>query len=239
MRAVDFPRWMRALLALTLILLFCELIVLIAPIPHLLQTWSWKIDPGIATLIGAIVGLYIVGMQARAGFSNLIRSQEHHAAIERQTVKFSKWHEKRIGALIDIYGAFIDYLDFLRRRLYFDWPPGKGPPLDPMHEFQRKIDKLMVYLDDPMAETISRYQGELARFWNDAMSDLRSGEEGRERVQKRLDFEIPAYQERLRRDINAFLDPHYTPTWIHPRLAIAEDIRRGVDPFSLESHKGQ
>jgi hypothetical protein len=47
-------------------------------------TWSWRIDPGVATLIGAIVGLGIVAWQARLGFTNLIRSQENQAAIETE-----------------------------------------------------------------------------------------------------------------------------------------------------------
>src|SRR5215831_18093666 len=40
-----------------------------------------KIDPGVATLAGAIIGLSIVGVQAQIGF-NLIASQENQADIE-------------------------------------------------------------------------------------------------------------------------------------------------------------
>jgi uncharacterized membrane protein YphA (DoxX/SURF4 family) len=35
--------------------------------------------------------------------------------------KFSKWHERRVEAVIAIYQAFETYLDFLRNHLYWDW----------------------------------------------------------------------------------------------------------------------
>jgi heme A synthase len=38
-----------------------------------------KIDPGLATLLGAVIGFSVVAWQARAGFQNLIRSQENQA----------------------------------------------------------------------------------------------------------------------------------------------------------------
>ena len=44
--------------------------------------WSWKIDPGTATLFGAIIGLAIVGRQTRTGFTNLIRSQSVQAELD-------------------------------------------------------------------------------------------------------------------------------------------------------------
>ena len=45
---------------------------------------SWKIDPGTATLCGAIIGLAIIGQQARRGFSNLIRSQRNQSELDRE-----------------------------------------------------------------------------------------------------------------------------------------------------------
>jgi hypothetical protein len=42
-----------------------------------------KIDPGLATLFGAIIGLAIVAWQTNRGFKNLIRSQENQAALDR------------------------------------------------------------------------------------------------------------------------------------------------------------
>lgn len=45
---------------------------------------SWKIDPGTATLCGAIIGLAIIGQQTRKGFGNLIRSQNLQAELDRE-----------------------------------------------------------------------------------------------------------------------------------------------------------
>lgn len=45
---------------------------------------SSKIDPGLATLCGAIIGLSVIGWQARLGFQNLIKSQENQARLERK-----------------------------------------------------------------------------------------------------------------------------------------------------------
>ena len=44
---------------------------------------SWKIDPGTATLCGAIIGLAIIGQQARRGFANLIKSQRNQSELDR------------------------------------------------------------------------------------------------------------------------------------------------------------
>jgi hypothetical protein len=71
---------------------------------------------------------------------------------QQDLVQFSKWHEKRIEALISIYEAFCDYLDFLRRRLYVK---NAGMSMDPVHEFHNKIERQMLYLDDAMAQKIS------------------------------------------------------------------------------------
>jgi hypothetical protein len=43
-----------------------------------------KIDPGTATLFGAIIGLCVVAWQTNKGFGNLIRSQENHARLDRE-----------------------------------------------------------------------------------------------------------------------------------------------------------
>ncbi|MCS3929553.1 hypothetical protein M2175_004584 [Bradyrhizobium elkanii] len=44
---------------------------------------SWKVDPGTATLFGAVIGLAIIGQQARRGFANLIKSQRNQAELNR------------------------------------------------------------------------------------------------------------------------------------------------------------
>jgi hypothetical protein len=84
MQLADFPRWLRGLFAVLLILLFFNALYAFAFLTSFFATWSWRIDPGVATLIGAIVGLGIVAWQARLGFTNLIRSQENQAVIEMQ-----------------------------------------------------------------------------------------------------------------------------------------------------------
>lgn len=45
---------------------------------------SHKIDPGTATLLGAIVGLGIIGWQARLGFLNLVKSQRNQSELDRE-----------------------------------------------------------------------------------------------------------------------------------------------------------
>jgi hypothetical protein len=45
---------------------------------------SWKIDPGTATLCGAIIGFAIIGQQARRGFTNLMKSQRNQAELDRE-----------------------------------------------------------------------------------------------------------------------------------------------------------
>jgi hypothetical protein len=61
-------------------LFFFNAIYTLAVLTGILTTW--RIDQGVATLLGAVVGLALVGWQARLGFNNLIRSQEHRADIE-------------------------------------------------------------------------------------------------------------------------------------------------------------
>lgn len=53
---------------------------------------SWKVDPGTATLCGAIIGLAIIGQQARRGFANLIKSQRNQAELNRD----ARLHEVEI-----------------------------------------------------------------------------------------------------------------------------------------------
>ena len=81
MQLADFPRWLRGLFAVFLILFFFNALYALA---FFTAIWGLRIDPGVAILIGAIAGLGIVGWQARLGFANLIRSQEHRAAIEME-----------------------------------------------------------------------------------------------------------------------------------------------------------
>jgi hypothetical protein len=81
MQLADFPRWLRALFAVFLILFFFNALYALA---FFTAIWHLRIDPGVATLMGAIVGLGIVAWQVQAGFTNLIRSQQHRADIETE-----------------------------------------------------------------------------------------------------------------------------------------------------------
>jgi hypothetical protein len=80
MQVADFPRWLRGMFFVFLILFFFNAIYALAFLTAILTTW--RIDPGVATLLGAVLGLALVAWQARLGFANLIRSQEHQARIE-------------------------------------------------------------------------------------------------------------------------------------------------------------
>jgi pyrimidine deaminase RibD-like protein len=166
-------------------------------------------------------------------------------AAELREQEFSKWHEKRLDALGAIYNAFCDYLGFLRAALYVKH---SGMNLDPMHTFWDVIERQMVYLDEEIAQKVQRYQGELLLFWNWAQESLgKEGEAARQKIQERLDTEIPAYLPRLRQDINEVVD---RKAWRDERRRQAgpqlhtlldrikrearnfENLRDGTPPFS-------
>jgi len=50
----------------------------------LIFTAGYKLDPGLATFTGAIIGLTVVGWQTNKGFQNLIRSQANQATLDRE-----------------------------------------------------------------------------------------------------------------------------------------------------------
>jgi hypothetical protein len=122
-------------------------------------------------------------------------------------VKFTKLHEKRLEAASAIYGAFDVYLQFLRDALYWE---SRGNDVTPMHTFHETIQKEIVFLDDGLAEKVSQYRAELLGFWNETITEKGIASE---ETRRKLDHEIPQYLPRLRRDINASLDPNYkSPT---------------------------
>jgi uncharacterized membrane protein YebE (DUF533 family) len=45
---------------------------------------GFKLDPGLATLTGSVIGLGIIAYQARLGFANLTRSQANQAELDRE-----------------------------------------------------------------------------------------------------------------------------------------------------------
>jgi hypothetical protein len=122
------------------------------------------------------------------------------ARIEESVLRRSAWYEKRSAALVELYGAFYAYLDFLRRHLYFEQ---RGGDLTPMHDFRRACDSLSVFLTDDLKTRVDQYAGELLQFWNWAVQNQ---ETELEEIRRRLDYEIPGYLDRLRTDIGRYLE---------------------------------
>jgi hypothetical protein len=154
------------------------------------------------TIPGLIVTLLVLRIT-----SSFNRSLERFKVeLQRDTVRFSKWHERRVDACVAVYLAFSDFLDFLREELYL---ADRSPMcLDPLHNFSREVQKQMIFLDDGLAEKVLKYKGELHAFRNEVVSRRQAGSDF---TQTKLDYEIPAYLPRLRRDINLALDPTYDP----------------------------
>lgn len=75
-----------AIAVANIILLFFNLLFLVRPVHELLSNPS-SIPQGLATLIGAVVGLCTIAWQTNRGFKNLIASQEHRAELDRQALK--------------------------------------------------------------------------------------------------------------------------------------------------------
>lgn len=127
--------------------------------------------------------------------------------LRKRAEMFSVWHQKRVNALVEIYEAFMLYLDFLRRALYI---PDTRTNLDPMWDFRTTVERNLVFLDDDLQSQVQEFSGELLQFWNWAHQQKRTpGPLGEDPVQKRLDYEIPTYLEKLRQVINRYADPGY------------------------------
>jgi hypothetical protein len=123
--------------------------------------------------------------------------------LQRDVFKSSKWHERRIEAVIAVYEAFEVYLDFLRKKLY--WEGDKGP-VDQIHQFPKAIRSNVMFLDDELSEEILQYQGQLLSFWNDTVAN---DEIASEDTRHKLDYELPAILPKLRRAINKSMDPQF------------------------------
>ena len=119
--------------------------------------WSAVLGSAVPSSLISLLMLYLTHRNNKA--------MEHHKQeLQQDIIKFSQWHEKRAEALLTIYNAFCDYLDFIRRSLYVQHKDGRC--MDPMHDFHRTIERQIVYLDDVMADKVHQYQGELLGFWN-------------------------------------------------------------------------
>jgi hypothetical protein len=113
----------------------------------------------IGAMIGAIPGSLVslvTYLLTRRSNQSLERVKTD---LQQDVIQFTKWHEKRIDALVVIYTAFCDYLEFLRRALYAK--RNGGISMDPMHEFRSKIERQMLYLDD---STLIRLTPKSTRF---------------------------------------------------------------------------
>lgn len=167
------------------------------------------------TLVVSLVVLYFTHRSNKAAESYRTALAERLSILESELQTragmFSAWHQKRLDALVEIYQAVRLYLDFLRKALYI---PGSRVSLDPMWDFRRTLDTNLVYLDSSLQFEVQRISGELLLFWNWARGQSRGEGVSDDTVQKRLDFEMPGYLERLRKIINSYADPRASESGI-------------------------
>lgn len=178
--------------------------------------WSAFVSALIGTTIpGLVVSIYLLWLNYRSSKSienhkkeltKQIAEVQHLLGKERTKYRF--WHEQRVTALVEIYGAFVTYLRFIRRQLYVAGASGRS--MDPYFEFQETLDKNLLFLDDDLNKFIIGLSGELLQFWNWAMEQRREPGITNDEVKRRLDFEIPQVLERLRVRVNLYADPDYT-----------------------------
>jgi hypothetical protein len=83
MKPADYPFFIRALLVATLVLFVLNVFFFFGPLAAFFASANC-IAPGLAALIGSLIGLSLIGWQTRQGFKNLIASQEHRAEKERE-----------------------------------------------------------------------------------------------------------------------------------------------------------
>lgn len=168
-------------------------------------------------LLGSILPMLIVSIVMwklnqktdQALESNKVELSKKLTILEKELGKraemFSVWHQKRLNALIEIYQAFREYLNFLRRQLYL---PSNRESMDPYLKYRNTLDENLVYLNDELQLQIQQYSGELLLFWNWAHEQEREGKiSDEDEVQRRLDYEIPTYLEKLRKVINKYAEP--------------------------------
>lgn len=163
--------------------------------------WSGLLGTTIPAALVSALMLYLNHRTNRA-------IEKYKSDSAKQLSDHKLWHEKRIAALLTIHDSFQQFLDWLRRSLYCS--PPEGLDVTPLHDFFDSIEKHLVYLNDDLQKTIMNYKGELLQFWNWTVT-LRSDKtpDNWKQVQERLDYEIPHYLEKLRKEINAYADPSF------------------------------
>jgi hypothetical protein len=68
MKPADYPFPIRVLLVATLVLFVVNVFFFSGPLSAFFA-WANSITPGLATLIGSLIGLSVIGWQARQGFN--------------------------------------------------------------------------------------------------------------------------------------------------------------------------
>jgi len=174
--------------------------------------WSAMLGTTIPALIASLTMLYLTHRTNKALelHRNVLaeRLSVLESELKRRAEMFSVWHQKRVNALVEIYEAFRLYLDFLRRALYI---PDTRINMDQAWEFRTTVERNLVFLGDTLQRQVQEFSGELLLFWNWAQQQQRApGPLGEDPVQKRLDYEIPTYLEKLRQVINRYADPGYS-----------------------------
>jgi hypothetical protein len=158
------------------------------------STTFWSSVAG-AALPSLAVGVAIWALTSRTNRS-LARYQ---AQLSRDSEATRIWQSHRVEALIEVYDAFRQHLDFLRR--FFYWPETDSKDVTPLHEFHKRLEKVLVFFDEDAAAEIRVVQGELLTFWNWAIERI-SQPETLQEVRHRLDFDIPGYLDRIRQFVN-------------------------------------
>lgn len=82
------------------VVLIAGVTFLLANMVSLLSIGGLKIDPGTATLFGAVIGLCVVAWQTNRGFQNLVRSQENQSRLEREA-RLHRYELERAGSKDD------------------------------------------------------------------------------------------------------------------------------------------
>ncbi len=163
--------------------------------------WSGLIGTTIPALTMSVFMLYLTHRSNRA-------LEGYRKRIEQDLANHQFWHQKRVLALLAIYEEFRKYLDFLRRVFYIK--SSMGFDVTPMHDFHNAIETHLVYFNDELRQIVLTYKSELLEFWNWAIHlRTKENEDNWGEVQKRLDYEIPVYLEKIRIDINKYSDPSY------------------------------
>jgi hypothetical protein len=155
--------------------------------------WTALLGTSLPSILVAAVVLYLTHRTNR-------RLEIIRAELQTKTKVSALQHEQEIAALVNLHESFRKYLDFVRRKFYVKSAPSS---VDPMWDFFDSIEKELVYLNPKNRRLIKQYQGELVVFWNWAQSQPQPESVGDEtELQRRLDYEIPGYLEKVREMID-------------------------------------